>query len=57
VSIERAQSKKVAIQNSTDNNYELKEKNHILHEELEVLFIKIIFFFFPSFYFFFFFFN
>ncbi|KAG4087862.1 hypothetical protein H8356DRAFT_1085957 [Neocallimastix lanati (nom. inval.)] len=35
VSIERAQSKKVAIQNSTDNNYELKEKNHILHEELE----------------------
>ena len=56
MSIERAQSKKVAIQNSTDNNYELKEKNHILHEELEVIFIKIIIFFFSFFLFFFFFF-
>jgi hypothetical protein len=42
VSIERAQSKKVAIQNSTDNNYELKEKNHILHEELEKVKQKMV---------------
>eukprot|EP00833_Pecoramyces_ruminatium_P014225 jgi/Orpsp1_1/1188257/evm.model.d7180000063477.1 len=35
VSVERAQAKKAAIQSTTDNNYELKEKNHKLHEELE----------------------
>jgi len=35
VSLERAQAKKVAIQNNSDNAYELKEKYHRLHEELE----------------------
>jgi DNA repair exonuclease SbcCD ATPase subunit len=35
VSAERAQVKKTSIQNSTDSNFELKEKNHKLHEELE----------------------
>jgi len=36
VSVERAQAKKTAIQNTSDNAYELKEKYHRLHEELEV---------------------
>ncbi|OUM63315.1 hypothetical protein PIROE2DRAFT_10156 [Piromyces sp. E2] len=35
VSVERQQAKKTAIQNSQDTNYELKEKNHRLIEELE----------------------
>ncbi|ORX83948.1 hypothetical protein BCR32DRAFT_242998 [Anaeromyces robustus] len=35
VSVERAQVKKTAIQNTSDNNFELKEKNHRLHEEIE----------------------
>jgi len=37
VSVERQQAKKAAIQNSQDTNYELKEKNHRLIEEIEVI--------------------
>jgi len=35
VSVERAQAKKTAIQNTSDNAYELKEKYHRLHEEFD----------------------